>query len=203
MTFNTASHRITTRLWHTLRFDLTLLWHILSRPLITLQLPRLSEYFSTRRILRHYIIPLSILTAIAHLAGSLLTLSDTDPQTIVVSSLFTLITLIATFFVLYSLIGWITRTAFIHDIPRWNIEALTAAVMSIMFAIRITLGLLPSMFFVQFFYIYTFYIVWVATDTIIPIPESRKNRYMVIITLITITAPWLVNRLLHIMVPNI
>lgn len=189
--------------WQCLRFDFHLLWQIITQPQTTLQYPRLSEYFHTRRIFRHFILPLSIVSSFANLIGTLLTFDEINLESAIVNSIFSFISLILTFYLLYAVIGWLTRNAFNPAVHRWNIEAIVAAIMCVSFTIKIILGLFPSMFFMQFFYIYTFYIVWVASDSIIPINEQQKNRYMIIITFLSIIAPWLVGRLMRLMVPNI
>lgn len=204
MNNNSATSRnIASTIWQLIRFDFQLLWLILTRPQITLQYPRLSEYFHRYRIFRNFILPMSIITALVNLIGAFFSIGKINIEGAVINSVFIFISFILTFYALYIIIKWIATNAFNPDTPRWNIEATVAATMSVAFAVKIILSIVPDMFFVQFFYVYTFYIVWVTSDSLIPIPEQQKNRFMIIITLICLITPWIIDRLMRLMVPNI
>lgn len=194
---------VMTQTWRTVRFVILLLWTILTRPQEALQFPRFSEYFHSKNIFRHYVLPLSAIASIANIVGLIVPMGDTSLQSAVINSIFTFITYILSFYLLYIIVLWFTRKWYNHTIHRWNIEALVAAILSVSFAIKILLGLFPSMFFLQFFFIYTFYIVWVATDSLVPVPEQQKNRYLIIVSFISFVTPWAVNKIMHFMVPNI
>lgn len=146
---------------------------------------------------------MSIITALVNLIGAFFSIGKINIEGAVINSVFIFISFILTFYALYIIIKWIATNAFNPDTPRWNIEATVAATMSVAFAVKIILSIVPDMFFVQFFYVYTFYIVWVTSDSLIPIPEQQKNRFMIIITLICLITPWIIDRLMRLMVPNI
>lgn len=185
-----------------LRFDFQLIWNVIVRPSQTLQYARFSEYFHSRHIVRHFVLPMSLLTSAVYFIGAFLTFGKVNIESVVLNSLFTFIVMMMTFYAIGAFVGWYSRR-YVADLPKWNAEALAAADMAVIFAVNILYGLFPSMFFIRFFYAYILYVVWAASDTIVPIPERNKNRYMIIVTATSILVPIVLYRLLSLLAPNI
>lgn len=185
-----------------LRFDFQLIWNVIVRPSQTLQYARFSEYFHSRHIVRHFVLPMSLLTSAVYFIGAFLTFGKVNIESVVLNSLFTFIVMMMTFYAIGAFVGWYSRR-YVADLPKWNAEALAAADMAVIFAVNILYGLFPSMFFIRFFYAYILYVVWAASDTIVPIPERNKNRYMIIVTAASILVPIVLYRLLSLLAPNI
>ena len=63
---------------------------------------------------------------------------------------------------------------------------------------------MPNMFFVNFFYIYVFYLVWVMSEGVVDVPEEQRNKYMVVISFLVIVVPMFIVAILKkIVVPNL
>lgn len=186
-----------------LRFAFQLLFAILVHPDITLQEARLSEYFRNKRVFNDYILPLSVVMAIFTFVGRFLTFDDVNIESVVLASLFAFMIMCVSYYLIEGFIRWFTNQAYNIYPHKWNIRAVTLAVMSVFFAVKYILAVFSELFFVQFFYLYTFYIVWVTTETIIQIPERAKNHYMVLVSLISFAIFSLIHLLPKIMVPNL
>ena len=191
------------KIWHYIRFDFEVLWLIITRPQETLQYSRLSELFRGKKLFPHFVLPLSVIASIANIVGMPLGFQDTSFETEIIKSIFTFITYTLTYYVLKGFIHWFTAYGFNDKVHHWQTESLTAVILGVTFAVKMLMGLFPSLFFIQFFYVYTFYIVWQCSDTLVPINENQKNRYMVIVTLFSFAMPVAVNFLLRLLVPNI
>lgn len=185
-----------------LRFDITLVWNIIVRPSQTLQYARFSEYFHSHRIAGYFIVPMSLLTAGVCFVGALFSLKSVNIENAVLNSIFTFIVMLMTYYFLCFFVGWFSRR-YVSGVPKWNVEALAAADMAVIFAVNILLGIFPSLFFIRFFYAYILYVVWAASDDIIPVSEQNKNRYMVIVTAASVLIPVVIYKFLGLLAPNV
>ena len=81
---------------------------------------------------------------------------------------------------------------------------MVVSLMSVSFVVKLLLSLMPNMFFVNFFYIYVFYLVWVMSEGVVDVPEEQRNKYMVVISFLVIVVPMFIVAILKkIVVPNL
>jgi hypothetical protein len=81
---------------------------------------------------------------------------------------------------------------------------MVVSLMSVPFVVKLFLSLMPNMFFVNFFYVYVLYLVWVMSEGVVDVPEGQRNKYMVEISLLIIIIPLLIALFMkRMVVPNL
>lgn len=188
---------------HKYKFAFSFWWNVLTKPASALQYNAVHSRFGGMKVTGDYIMPMSVLAALLCFIGSLLNAGDMHFERAVIKSIFVFISLVLSFYAQYFIVKYVTGRWFVSGLPRWNFAVMTASLMTVTFAVEMVSGLLPDMFFVSFLYVYVLYLVWLLTESVVPVDEALRNKYMVLVSIIDIVIPWLLVKLLRIMIPNI
>ena len=75
--------------------------------------------------------------------------------------------------------------------------------MSLVFSVNVLQASFPNLFFVSFLYIYVFYLVWVMSEGVVDISEDMRNKYMGLVSILVFVIPFVMGKLLNMLVPNL
>ncbi len=181
---------------------LNFVWNVCSKPDATLRYEALLNLFYGKNILRQYIMPLAEILMLMAFIGALFW-DEMHLASAVVKSIFEYFCFIVSYGVLFWLIRWCTIRFFAEQIEDRNISLLVASLMAVTFAINLLLSLMPNMFFINFFYGYIFYLVWVMSEGVVDIAEELRNKYMFVVSICVIIIPLVVMMLLKNLAPNL
>ncbi|MDR2791267.1 MAG: YIP1 family protein [Tannerellaceae bacterium] len=88
------------------------------------------------------------------------------------------------------------------DIALW--QKFTGYSSGLMYVLKIILALVPDLFFLQAFLLYTFYIVWEGAKVYMSVEkEDDRLRFTGVVTLVILIAPWLVEAGLCLLMPGL
>lgn len=184
------------------KFPLMQVWNICSKPDVTLRYETLLNIFYGKNILKQYIIPQAEVLLLFTFLSTLL-FKEFNLASAVVTSIFDCFSFVVSYGVLCFLVKWVSLRWFVNQLDTRNVSMLVASLMSVSFVVKLLLSLMPNMFFINFFYVYVFYLVWVMSEGVVDIEEEHRNKYMVLIALLVIVVPIVVVALLKKMVPNL
>lgn len=185
------------------KFPLKQVWNVCSKPDGTLRYEALLNTFYGKNIFRQYVMPLAEILFIAGFIRFFL-FGNQDVATAVVRSIFDYFSFIVSFGVLFYLVRLVSIRSFKLQCEDRNISIMVVSLMSVSFVVKLLLSLMPNMFFVNFFYIYVFYLVWVMSEGVVDVPEEQRNKYMVVISFLVIVVPMFIVAILKkIVVPNL
>jgi hypothetical protein len=86
------------------------------------------------------------------------------------------------------------------DITQRNATIMSSVLMTIVFVVKILSLLMP---YFSIFYLYTFYLVWVMSEGVVDISEDKRNKYMVLLSLLVIFAPIVIEKIFKFLTPNL
>jgi hypothetical protein len=176
---------------------------ICSKPDATLRYEALLNTFYGKNILRQYVMPLAEILFVAGFVRLLL-FGNQEISSAVVKSIFDYLSFIASYGVLFYLVRLVSRLLFKLQFEDRNISMMVVSLMSVPFVVKLFLSLMPNMFFVNFFYVYVLYLVWVMSEGVVDVPEGQRNKYMVEISLLIIIIPLLIALFMkRMVVPNL
>jgi hypothetical protein len=92
---------------------------------------------------------------------------------------------------------------FVDAIEDRNIAMFVGVLMSLVFSVNVLQALFPNLFFVSFLYIYVFYLVWVMSEGVVDISEDMRNKYMGLVSILVFVIPFVMVKLLNMLVPNL
>ena len=171
------------------KFPLKQVWNVCSKPDDTLRYEALLNTFYGKNILRQYVMPLAEVLFVAGFIRFFL-FGNQGVATAVVKSIFDYFSFVVSFFNL-------------QCVDR-NVSIMVVSLMSVSFVVKLLLSLMPNMFFVNFFYVYIFYLVWAMSEGVVDVPEEQRNKYMVAISVLVIVVPMVIMMLLKkVVVPNL
>lgn len=184
------------------KFPLVHVWNICSKPDVTLRYEALLNIFHGKNILKQYIVPQAEVLLIVSFISTLL-FEEFNLASAIVNSIFDCFSFVVGYGVLCFLVKWVSLRWFVSQLDSRNVSMMVASLMSVSFVVKLLLSLMPNMFFVNFFYVYVFYLVWVMSEGVVDISEENRNKYMVLIALFVIVVPMVIVALLKNMVPNL
>lgn len=184
------------------KFVLLHVWNICSKPDATLSYEALMSKFYNKKVLNHFIMPLAELLFIFAFVGTLIS-SDLNFASAIVKSIFSYFTFVVSYGALFFVIRWITLKFFSSETNERNLTLMVSSLMSVNFVVLSFQSLMPNLFFVSLFYIYLFYLVWLMSEGIIDIAEGQRNKYMALISIVVFIIPFIVGKLLILMIPNL
>lgn len=184
------------------KFVLHHVWNICSKPDATLRYESLLNTFYGKKILQQFILPLAeILLVVAFL--STLLYFDLNLASAIVKSIFTYLIFIVSFGGSMFLVRLLLQYRFKIEIDMRNIMLMVASLMAVVFVVKFFGYVFPGLFFVSLFYLYNFYLVWVMSEGVIDIPEEKRNECMVLVSFIVVATPFVVEKLLNSLIPNL
>lgn len=189
--------------WRFTLADFRFIFSIFSSPGKTLRAENLTERFAGQQPLRVFVLPMAFVAMLATILGLLFSLSKVSVDVIALKAIFRFAILVLSYYILCGSIRLITQRWFGISLTCNELELFVVSVMSVTFSVQILLGLFPMLFFFNFVYIYISYLVWLLINSLIPIRENSKNRYIVIVTLLVIFLPLLIEKLLLLLIPNV
>jgi hypothetical protein len=184
------------------KFALQLVWSICLKPDATLRYEALLNTFYSKNVFKHFIMPLAEILFIVTFVTTLL-YSEIDIAVAVVSAIFDFLSFVASFGVLFLLVRWLTLRFFVDSLNDRNVVLLVGMLMSVVFSVNCLQTLFPNLFFVKFLYVYVFYLVWVMSEGVIDISEDMRNKYMCVVSILVFAMPFVIDKMLMIMVPNL
>ena len=185
------------------KIPLKQVWNVCSKPDNTLRYEALLNAFYGKNILRQYVLPLAEVLFVAGFIRFFV-FGNQDIATAVVKSIFDYLSFVVSYGVLFYLVRWVSVRFFDLQFEERNVSMMVMSLMSVSFVVKLFLSLMPNMFFVNFFYVYILYLVWVMTEGVIDVPEDKRNKYMVVISFLVIVVPMLIIVLLkRMVVPNL
>jgi hypothetical protein len=184
------------------KFVLSLVWNILSKPDATLRYEALLNTFYMKNVFKNFIMPLAeILFSVVFITSLLY--SEINIAIAIVKSIFNLLSFAVGYGALFLLIRWVTLRFFVDAIEDRNIAMFVGVLMSLVFSVNVLQALFPNLFFVSFLYIYVFYLVWVMSEGVVDISEDMRNKYMGLVSILVFVIPFVMVKLLNMLVPNL
>ncbi len=184
------------------KFVLQLVWNIISKPDATLSYDALLNTFYGKNVFKNFVIPLAEILCVVVFISSLFH-SEINVAEAIVKSIFNCLSFVVGYGVLFLLVRWITLRYFVDSLSDRNVYLLVGMLMSIVFLVNLFSSLFPNLFFINFLYVYLFYLVWVMSEGVIDIVEEMRNKYMSIVSILVFIIPFIINVLLKQMVPNL
>lgn len=184
------------------KFVFSQVWNICSKPDATLSYESLLNTFYGKKMLQHFILPLAEILFVATFVGTIF-LSDFNVAVTLVKAIFGFLTFVVSYGLSLLLVRLLTQRFFVSDVNHRNIDFMVSSLMSIVFVVKFFGVLMPDLFFVTFFYLYTFYLVWVMSEGVIDISEDKRNKYMIFVSFIVVFLPAVVGKLLNVLIPNL
>ena len=181
------------------KFVLLQVWDICSKPNDTLSYESLLNTFYGKKILKHFILPLAELFLVATFVVTLISI-DFNVVESLVKSILSYFSFIVSYGVLVILTQRITIMFFGVDITQRNATIMSSVLMTIVFVVKILSLLMP---YFSIFYLYTFYLVWVMSEGVVDISEDKRNKYMVLLSLLVIFAPIVIEKIFKFLTPNL
>lgn len=187
----------------TYAFAFSFLWNVLAKPTETLQYASLRDRFDGRSVVHCFVLPMAVMTAVFGFIGSLFEHGMIGLEKAVVKTIFIFISSVMNFYIQFFLLRLLSERFFVSGVPNRNFSVATASLLTVVFAVDMITGLVPDMFFFKFFYLYVIYIAWQLSESVVPVEESRRNKFMVVVTVFIILISYALPKLLRIMIPNI
>lgn len=184
------------------KFPLNQVWNICTKPDATLRYEALLNAFYGKNILKQYVMPLAELLLVVNFLGTLLYSKANIPAS-VVDAIFSYLTFIVSYAVLFWLVQKISLRFYVEQVESRNVSLMVVSLMSVNFVVEFLLSIFPNLFFIYFFYFYIFYLVWVMSEGVIDIAEDKRNRYMAFVTIFVVFIPLILSILLKKIVPNL
>lgn len=184
------------------KFPLLHVWNICSKPNMTLRYEALLNVFHSKTVLKQYIMPLAEILMMMCFVSKLI-FADMNFALAVVMSIFYYFSFVISFVLLFYVLKWFLLRYYVNEIENRNVSFLVSSLMSLTFAIEVSLLMMPNMFFLRMFYLYMFYLVWVMSEGVVDVDEGRRNVYMVFVSFFVIIVPMVIMVLLKKMVPNL
>ena len=185
------------------KFPLKQVWNVCSKPDDTLRYEALLNTFYGKNILRQYVMPLAEVLFVAGFIRFFL-FGNQGVATAVVKSIFDYFSFVVSYGALFYLIRWVSVRFFNLQCVDRNVSIMVVSLMSVSFVVKLLLSLMPNMFFVNFFYVYIFYLVWAMSEGVVDVLEEQRNKYMVAISVLVIVVPMVIMMLLKkVVVPNL
>ena len=184
------------------KFALLQVWNVCSKPDSTLRYESLLNTFYGKKILQNFILPLAEILLIVAFVGTFFS-SDLNLAVAVVKSIFSYLIFIVSFGFSLLFVRFLIQHVFGVEADERNVTLMVASLMSIIFVVKFFSYILPSFFFVTLFYLYIFYLVWVMSEGVIDISEDKRNKCMVLVSFIIIAVPYIIGKLLNLLIPNL
>lgn len=184
------------------KFALLHLWNICSKPDATLRYESLLNTFYGKKTLQHFILPLAEVLLLVAFLGTFFS-SDWNLAAAVVKSIFAYLIFVVSFGVSVLAVRLLLQYKFEIEVDLRNIMFTVASSMTVVFVVKFFAYILPNLFFVSLFYLYCFYLVWAMSEGVIDIPEEKRNNYMVLVSFIIIVVPFVVGKILNLLIPNL
>ncbi len=183
------------------KFALQLVWSICSKPDATLRYEALLNTFYGKTVFKHFVMPLVEVLLVVAFVGALFH-SGFNIATSCVRVIFDCLSFVVSYGALFGLVRWITLR-FVDTVADRNMSMMVGVMMSVIFVVKILQAIFPNLFFVSFFYVYVFYLVWVMSEGVVDVSEENRNKYMCFVSIVTFFVPFVVGKLLNLMVPNL
>lgn len=183
------------------KFALQLVWNICSKPDATLRYEALLNMFYGKNVFKHFVMPLVEVLLLVVFIGALFA-SGFNIATSCVRTIFDCLSFVASYGVLFGLVRWITLR-FVDTIADRNVSMMVGVLMSVIFVVDFLQAIFPNLFFISFFYVYVFYLVWVMSEGVVDVSEEDRNKYMCFVSIVVFVVPFVIGKLLNLMVPNL
>jgi hypothetical protein len=153
-------------------------------------------------ILLHFVYPLIGFLTVAAFLGVMFTHKEFDVELALKASIRELLSAFGGFFLTVYLLNE-TGCRFFKikkDMPLW--QCFTGYSSSLMFVLNAVLILIPELFFLRIFILYTYYIVWEGGDAYMGVGEKDRLKFAVLTTTILLAIPYAIRILLFILMPG-
>lgn len=184
------------------KFALQLVWSICSKPDATLRYEALLNTFYGKNVFRQFVMPLVEMLFVVVFVSSLFTFNFNIAISCV-RTIFDCFSFVASYGVLFWLIRWLTMRFFVEYINDRSVAMIVGVLMSVVFVVNALQSIFPNLFFISFFYVYVFYLVWVMSEGVVDISEEKRNKYMCFVSILVFVMPFVMRKLLNLMVPNL
>jgi hypothetical protein len=165
-----------------------------------LRAKRTDDYES---FLSDYIYPYMGMIAVAAFVGVLFTRKEFDFQIALKTSILEFLSAFGGFFLASYILNELWRTFFHQESDMKLCRSFVGYASSLMFALTIIESLLPAIFFLGFFSLYTIYIVWEGAVPYMEVKESDQFRFVTIATIIILLTPIVIHFILRLLMPGL
>lgn len=153
--------------------------------------------------LSRFLYPLiGLVTAVAFV-GVLFTQKEFDLELALKSSIRTLVSYFGGFYLGAYLMNEIWHGLFKRERNMKLWVCFVGYSSSLMYALDIVLTLLPDFFFLQIFFLYTFYIIWEGSGSYMQVEENARMKFVWFTTFVVLLAPFIVEKLLSMLMPGL
>lgn len=128
--------------------------------------------------------------------------SNKSIETGFINSIITTVTLFGAYFVSKAVCFWYLRKHYQEKYPVVIAEIVVGYSFTITFIIEIITTILPGLFYLQILNIYTAYLIWEACRAILQLNEEERGNIVLILTSVIILSPVIINKIIHLMLPN-
>lgn len=150
-----------------------------------------------------FIYPYIGMIAVAAFVGVLFTRKEFDFQIALKSSILEFLSAFGGFFLTSYILNELWRAFFHRESDIQLCRSFVGYASSLMFSLTIIESLLPAIFFLGFFSIYTIYIVWEGAVPYMEVKESDQFKFVTITTILILLTPFVINQILRLLMPGL
>lgn len=150
-----------------------------------------------------YIYPYIGMIAVAAFVGILFSRKEFDFQIALKTSILECLSAFGGFFLASYLVNELWRALFHRASDIKLCRSFVGYASSLMFALTIIESLLPAIFFLRIFSIYTIYIVWEGAVPYMEVDESEQFKFVTIATMMILLTPFALNLMLRWLMPGL
>lgn len=158
---------------------------------------------NVNEFLSKFFYPLLGLTTLATFVGILWNKKGFPLEDAFKSASFTFIMLFATFFLSSRILNKVYVSYFNQKDNLPHVQYFTGYVLSFSYLIQILMALLPALFFVKVGILYIPYIIWVGSQSFIPVEEKSRIRFMVATSAVLYAVPYIFEKVLLFLMPRL
>ncbi|MBV5283919.1 MAG: hypothetical protein JZU53_15970 [Paludibacter sp.] len=119
-----------------------------------------------------------------------------------INSIISTVTLFGAYFLSKAVCFWYLRKHYQEKYSVIIAEIIVGYSFTVTFIIEIITTILPGLFYLQILNIYTAYLIWEACRAILQLNEDERGNIVLVFTSAIILSPLIINKIIHLMLPN-
>lgn len=153
--------------------------------------------------LSHFIYPLLGICTLGAFVGELFGNGETNIQNSLKSATVVLTSQFAGYYMASFLVKQVSTRWFDLNEDTKFFQRFVGYTMAVTFVVTAILELMPDLFFLRITNLAVFYILWISTDKFIVVEEKKKVRFAAINTILILSSPFVIEKILYTLMPGI
>ena len=161
-----------------------------------------SEKVSKNELRKYYVFPwITVCVLVVFILESVYA-TEKGLEKGLLNAIITAVSFLGSYFLSNKVCFWYLRKQHLKQFTEIECEKIVSYSFTTIFALKVFTTALPSLFFLQILSVYTAFLVWEGCRAVLKLTEEERGNIVLVFTVLIILLPVLINKIIHLMLPN-